>query len=131
MPRKYTKVELLSDEVFRRKPAGETNRKIAKSILIRFAKAVPPEKRASNLLEKLAVERDGIFMWALAGLKRLIASSYLFFETEAARVELQRTRWRIIALYPSWRNAACSTKKRNVSARSCFSNTASIATKTA
>ena len=31
MPRKYTKVELLSDEVFRRKAAGETNREIAKS----------------------------------------------------------------------------------------------------
>ena len=31
MPRKYTKVELLSDEVFRRKAPGETNREIAKS----------------------------------------------------------------------------------------------------
>ena len=31
MPRKYTKVELLSDEVFRREAAGETNREIAKS----------------------------------------------------------------------------------------------------
>ena len=31
MPRKYTKVELLSDEVFRRKAAGETNREIAES----------------------------------------------------------------------------------------------------
>lgn len=59
-------------------------------ILIRFAKAVPPEKRDPNLLEKLAVERDGIFMWALAGLKRLIANNYLFSETEATRVELQR-----------------------------------------
>lgn len=59
-------------------------------IIIRFAKAVPPEKRDPNLLEKLAVERDGIFMWALIGLKRLIASSYLFSETEATRVELQR-----------------------------------------
>lgn len=31
MPRKYTKVELLSEEVFRRKAAGETNREIAES----------------------------------------------------------------------------------------------------
>jgi putative DNA primase/helicase len=59
-------------------------------IIIRFANAVPPEKRDPNLLEKLAVERDGIFMWALAGLKRLIANSYLFPETEATRAELQR-----------------------------------------
>jgi predicted transcriptional regulator len=29
MPRKYTKVEILSAEVFRRKGAGETNREIA------------------------------------------------------------------------------------------------------
>ena len=31
MPRKYTKVEILSEEVFRRKAAGETNREIAES----------------------------------------------------------------------------------------------------
>ena len=31
MPRKYVKMEALSDEVFRRKAAGETNREIAES----------------------------------------------------------------------------------------------------
>ena len=31
MPRKYTKVENLSEDVFRRKAAGETNREIAES----------------------------------------------------------------------------------------------------
>ncbi|CAB1239443.1 conserved protein of unknown function [Ruminococcaceae bacterium BL-6] len=31
MSRKYTKVELLSEEVFRRKAVGETNREIAES----------------------------------------------------------------------------------------------------
>ena len=31
MPRKYTKVELLSEEVFQRKADGETNREIAES----------------------------------------------------------------------------------------------------
>jgi predicted transcriptional regulator len=31
VPRKYTKVELLSEEVFQRKAAGETNREIAES----------------------------------------------------------------------------------------------------
>ena len=53
---------------------------------------MPPEKRDPNLLDKLNVERDGIFMWALAGLKRLIANSYLFSETAATRAELQRYR---------------------------------------
>jgi len=59
-------------------------------IIIRFANTVPPEKRDPDLLEKLAVERDGIFMWALAGLKRLMANGYLFSETEATRAELRR-----------------------------------------
>ncbi|MDD3537374.1 MAG: phage/plasmid primase, P4 family [Saccharofermentanales bacterium] len=59
-------------------------------IIIRFANAVPPEKRDPNLLDKLTVERDGIFMWALTGLKRLMANSYLFSETDATRAELQR-----------------------------------------
>lgn len=31
MPRKYTKMEMLAEEVFRRKEAGETNRQIAES----------------------------------------------------------------------------------------------------
>lgn len=31
MPRQYTKVEILSQEVFRRKAAGETNRETAES----------------------------------------------------------------------------------------------------
>ena len=31
MPKKYTKIEILSEEVFRRKAAGETNREIAES----------------------------------------------------------------------------------------------------
>ena len=31
MARKYTKMEILAEEVFRRKEAGETNRKIAES----------------------------------------------------------------------------------------------------
>jgi putative DNA primase/helicase len=59
-------------------------------IIIRFANTVPPEKRDPNLLEKLAAERDGIFMWALAGLKRLMGNGYLFSETEATRAEMRR-----------------------------------------
>ncbi len=31
MPRKYTKIEMLSEEIFRRKAAGETNREIGAS----------------------------------------------------------------------------------------------------
>ena len=59
-------------------------------IIIRFENPVPPEKRDPNLIEKLAAERDGIFMWALEGLKRLIANGYAFSETESTKAELQR-----------------------------------------
>ncbi len=59
-------------------------------IIIRFDRSVPASRRDPNLREKLAVERDGILMWALAGLKRLIANSYIFTETERTRAELTR-----------------------------------------
>jgi putative DNA primase/helicase len=61
-------------------------------IIIRFDKSVPAKKRDPNLREKLAVECDGIFMWALEGLKRLMANSYLFSETDRTKAELQRYR---------------------------------------
>jgi putative DNA primase/helicase len=61
-------------------------------IIIRFDKSVPEKKRDPNLREKLAVECDGIFMWALDGLKRLMAGSYLFSETDRTKAELQRYR---------------------------------------
>lgn len=61
-------------------------------IIIRFERSVPKAKRDPNLAEKLAAERDGILMWALAGLKRLIAANYDFSETERTRGELERYR---------------------------------------
>jgi putative DNA primase/helicase len=61
-------------------------------IIIRFDKSVPEDRRDPNLREKLSVERDGILMWSLAGLKRLIANSYQFTETDTTRAELRRYR---------------------------------------
>jgi putative DNA primase/helicase len=61
-------------------------------IIIRFDRSVPADKRDPNLREKLAVERDGIFMWSLAGLKRLIANSYVFSETDGTKAALMRYR---------------------------------------
>jgi len=61
-------------------------------IIIRFDNSVPKHKRDPNLREKLAVERDGILMWSIAGLKRLIANSYEFSETDRTRAELMRYR---------------------------------------
>lgn len=61
-------------------------------LIIRFEKSVPKAKRDPNLAEKLAAERDGILMWALTGLKRLITSGYVFSETERTRAELEKYR---------------------------------------
>ncbi len=61
-----------------------------KLIIIRFDKSVPVPKRDANLREKLAAECDGILMWAIEGLKRLISNGYVFSETDRTRAELQR-----------------------------------------
>ena len=59
-------------------------------IIIRFDKSVPADKRDPNLREKFAGERDGIFIWALDGLRRLMINSYQFTETDRTKSELQR-----------------------------------------
>ncbi len=61
-----------------------------KLIIIRFDKSVPVPKRDANLREKLVAECDGILMWAIEGLKRLISNGYVFSETDKTRLELQR-----------------------------------------
>lgn len=61
-------------------------------IIIRFAKTVPEEKKDADLMDKFHAEADGIFMFAVEGLKRLIANKYRFSETENTIAELQRYR---------------------------------------
>lgn len=61
-------------------------------IIIRFSKPVPEEKRDAELLDKFAEEADGIFLFAVEGLRRLISNKYRFSETEATRAEVQRYR---------------------------------------
>lgn len=61
-------------------------------IIIRFDKAIPKNKRDASLREKLNSEADGIFMWALEGLKRLIKNNYVFSETERSKLELEKYR---------------------------------------
>jgi putative DNA primase/helicase len=61
-------------------------------IIIRFSKPVPLEKQDAGLLDKFRAEADGIFMFAVEGLKRLIANKYRFSETERTKAELQRYR---------------------------------------
>ena len=61
-------------------------------IIIRFDKSVPPERRDPNLRERLAVECDGILLWALEGLRRLMGNAYQFTETRRTAEEVTRYR---------------------------------------
>jgi len=61
-------------------------------IIMRFNNAVSPEKRDPELINKFRMEADGIFLFALEGLKRLMKNNYVFSETEVNRAELQQYR---------------------------------------
>lgn len=59
---------------------------------MRFNNTVPKEKRDPNLVDKFRAEADGIFLFALEGLKRLMKNNYVFSETEKNKAELQQYR---------------------------------------
>jgi len=61
-------------------------------IIIRFCHAVPEDKKDPNLQDKFQAEADGIFLFALEGLKRLLGRDYRFSLTEANTEELQQYR---------------------------------------
>ena len=54
MPRAYTKVEILSEEVFRRKKAGETKRAIAESYGLTLKQIKKLITRQNNKAKKIA-----------------------------------------------------------------------------
>lgn len=58
-------------------------------IIMRFSRVVPPEQHDPDLKDKLSQERDGILLWALDGLKRLIANNYQFSETDRTKSEVR------------------------------------------
>lgn len=61
-------------------------------IIIRFNYTVPQDKCDPELLEKFRMEADGIFMFSLKGLHRLISNNYKFSETQENADELQQYR---------------------------------------
>jgi len=61
-------------------------------IIIRFERPIPMHKRDASLREKLAIESDGILMWALEGLKRLIKNNYQFKESDRSKAEVEKYR---------------------------------------
>ncbi len=61
-------------------------------IIIRFSKTVPKDKRDPYLVDRFSGEIDGIFQFALEGLKRLMGNDYRFSETAVNEAELQQYR---------------------------------------
>jgi len=61
-------------------------------IIMRFNHSVPAEKRDPDLIDKFRMEADGIFLFALEGLKRLMKKQFMFSETEVNKAELQQYR---------------------------------------
>ncbi|MCH4034727.1 MAG: phage/plasmid primase, P4 family [Lachnospiraceae bacterium] len=59
-------------------------------IIIRFNHTVPEKDRDPDLLDKFRGEADGIFRFALEGLRALMDNGYHFDETEKNKAELQR-----------------------------------------
>ena len=62
-------------------------------LIVPFVNSVPEEQRNPNLLNEFREEADGIFMFALEGLKRLIAQNFKFSETEINRLEVHKYRY--------------------------------------
>ena len=61
-------------------------------IIIRFDHAVDEANKDPDLISKLREVADGIFLFALEGLKWLIQNNYEFSETESNKTELQQYR---------------------------------------
>lgn len=61
-------------------------------IIIRFNHTVSVEQRDPNLIDKFRAEADGIFLFALEGLRRLMKDHYIFSETDINKAELQQYR---------------------------------------
>lgn len=61
-------------------------------IILPFNDPIPEEQRDLELTDKLLTEVDGIFLWALEGLKRLKANRWRFSETEDSKKAINKYR---------------------------------------
>jgi putative DNA primase/helicase len=59
-------------------------------IILRFGNSIPEEKQDHALKDKLRGEADGIFAWALVGLRRVMERGWRFEETERAKAEMRQ-----------------------------------------
>ena len=61
-------------------------------LIIPFNRTIPENERDPHLTQKLIAEADGIFMFALAGLKRLMANNFIFSETDVNKEIIKKYR---------------------------------------
>lgn len=61
-------------------------------LIIPFERSVPLEEVDPYLLQKLLKEKQGIFNWAMQGLRRLVANRYVFTESTSSQEALEKYR---------------------------------------
>lgn len=61
-------------------------------LIIPFNKIISEDERDVDLIDKLCCELEGIIMWALEGLHRLINNNFKFTESNTARLTLESYR---------------------------------------
>jgi putative DNA primase/helicase len=59
-------------------------------LILRLDRVIPDDMKDPNLKEKLMAEQDGILMWSLEGLKRLMANNYKFSVTDSVKAEIRK-----------------------------------------
>jgi putative DNA primase/helicase len=68
-------------------------------IIIPCNNVIPEEKRDGNIFEKFKPEADGIFLWALQGLHRLINNNFKFTHSEVCKQALEEYKCANDSLY--------------------------------
>lgn len=74
--------------------------------------SIPLEERDGTLIDKIAEESDGIFLWALEGLKRLRDNNYRFTKCEATEAILYEYRSKMDTIYRFIDECYAKTKNR-------------------
>ena len=82
-------------------------------LLIPCRNIIPLEKQKVNIIEKFKTESEGIFLWSLEGLNRLMNNDYKFTKSKRSREALEDYRQVNDSLYRFLRSEYSITKDKN------------------